>query len=374
MKPFKLRLTVVALAFTALSLLSAPAAVFAQDAKPAAAQTPTSCSVNTVAQAVDPSVSASGYPDEGFDYTPPAPAADPKPENPVTKTCEDGKIQIMVGNRQQFGNRIGGIVEVRILLLVSAGVDIDFASLQRGILNFDGTDRFHLAKDNPVTIAQEKKNGKTLYTIDLRVQTFVPKPSVVFNIDLRYATSLVAATQKPDWKVLTTPNFMVTTSNTLDNGEDLNQGNMQPAVVALPWATRTLIYAGAVLVLLWPSLALIIWLLRRRPGRKIPPHELAWTTFTKVFQDGDAGGYRETHFRHLVDALKGYLGAGTRIREEISEMFKDHPKHDLIVSALKKCDMALYIASHNGTGRDLLTDAEIAELVAQIKEIVPQPE
>jgi len=172
----------------------------------------------------------------------------------------------------------------------------------------------------------------------------------------------------------TTPDFQVTTSNTLDNGEDLNEGNMQPAVVALPWATRTLIYTGAGLVLLWPLVALIIWLLRVRPGRKIPPHELAWGTFTKVFKEGNAGGYQEKHFRLLVDALKGYLGAGTRTREEVSEMLKDSPKHDLIVSALKKCDNALYVAQHKDTGSDLLTDAEIAELVAQIKEIVPQPE
>jgi hypothetical protein len=374
MKFQNLRLPVMALAFAALSLLSAPAAVLAQDATPTAAQTPTSCSVTTVAQAADPSVSASGYPDEGFDYTPPAPAADQKPENPVTKSCDGGKVQIMVGNKQQFGNRIGAIVEVRILLLVQDGVNVDFATLQRGILKFDGTDAFRLARDNPLTIASEQKNGKTLYTIDMRVQTFVPKPSIPFNFDLRYATSLVAATQKPDWKVLTTPDFMVTTSNTLDNGEDLNQGNMQPAVVALPWATRTLIYTGAGLLLLWPLVALIIWLLRVRPGRKIPPHELAWTTFNRVFKDGDAEGYQEVHFRHLVDALKGYLGAGTRTREEVSEMLKDSPKHDLIVSALKKCDTALYVAQHNGSGGNLLPDAEIAELVAQIKEIVPQPE
>jgi hypothetical protein len=369
----KLRLPVVALAIAAVSLLSAPGAVLAQDATPAAQQ-PTSCSVTTVAQAADPSVSASGYPDEGFDYTPPAPASDPKPENPVVKSCEGGKIQIMVGNKQQFGNRIGGIVSVRILLLVQDGVTVDFGTLQRDILKFDGTDRFHLALTNPVTITSEQKNGKTLYTVDLRVQTFVPKPSIPFSIDLRYATSVVAATQKPDWKVLTTPDFMVTTSNTLDNGEDLNQGNMQPAVVALPWATRSFIYAGAGLIALWPLVALIIWLSRRRPGRKIPPHELAWKTFEKVFKDGGARGFSENQYRLIVDALKGYLSAGTRTREEVSEMMKDSPKHDLIVSALQKCDTALYVAKQGGSGSDLLSAAEVAELIAQIKQIVPQPE
>lgn len=368
----KLRLPLMAVAITAASLLSAPGVVLAQSTPPAAS--PSSCSAPAVVQAVDPSVSASGYPDEGFDYTPPSPAADPKPVNPVVKSCEDGKIQIMVGNKQQFGNRIGAIVQVRVLLLVQDGVEIDFSTLQRSILKFDGTDAFHLALDNPVTIASEHKDGKTLYTVDLRVQTFVPKPSVAFNIDLRYATAVVAATQKPDWKVLTTPDFMVTTSNTVDNGEDLNQGNMQPAALLLPWATRSLLYGGAGLVLLWPLVSLLIWLARKRPGRKIPPHELAWTTFTKVFKSGDAAGYRESHYRLIVDALKGYLGAGTRTREEIGEMMKDSPKHDVIVSALKKCDTALYVAKQSGDASDLLSQAELAELIAEIKQIVPQPE
>jgi hypothetical protein len=369
----KLRLPALALAICAATFLTAPPGAFAQDATPTA-QPPTTCSAPSVVQAIDPSVSASGYPDEGFDYTPPTPAADPKPVNPVTKSCEDGKIQIMVGNKQQFGNRIGAIVQVRVLLLVQDGVTIDFGTLQRDILKFDGTDRFHLALDNPVTISQEQKNGKTLYTVDLRVQTFVPKPSVPFSIDLRYATSVVAATGKPDWRVLSTPDFMVTTSNTLDNGEDLLEGNMQPAVVALPWATRSLIYGGAGLIALWPLVALMIWLARKRPGRKVPPHEVAWKTFDKVFKDGEARGFGEVQYRLIVDALKGYLGAGTRTREEISEMVKDSPKHDLIVSALKKCDNALYIAKQGGTGSDLLSEAEVAELIAQIKQIVPQPE
>lgn len=369
----KLRLPLMAIAVTAVSLLTTPAVVLAQNATPSAPAS-TSCSAPSVVQAVDPSVSASGYPDEGFDYTPPAAAADPKPENPVIKSCENGKIQIWVGNKQQFGNRIGGIVDVRILLLVEDGVTIDFNTLQRDILKFDGTDPFHLALSNPVSISETKRNGKTLYTIDLKVQTFVPKPSVAFNIDLRYATSVVAATQKPDWKVLTTPDFMVTRSNTLDNGETLNEGNMQPAVVLLPWATRSLIYGGGGLIGLCLLTALGTWLWRKRPGRKIPPNEVAWSTLNQVFKDGEASGYGESQYRLIVDALKGYLGAGTRTREEVSEMLKDSPNHDVVVSALKKCDTALYVAKQGGDSSELLSAAERAELIAQIKQIVPQPE
>lgn len=80
-----LRLPAMAMAI-AVGLLSAPAVVFAQDA--AAAPTNTACTAGSVvAQVPDPAVSASGYPDEGFDYTPPSAPQDPKPQNPVVKSC-----------------------------------------------------------------------------------------------------------------------------------------------------------------------------------------------------------------------------------------------------------------------------------------------
>lgn len=279
----------------------------------------------------------------------------------------------MVGNKQQFGNRIGAIVEVRVLLLVDKDVAIDFNTLERGIMKFDGTDAFHFALENPYRVQKQEKDGKTLWTIDLRVQTFVPKPSVAFNIDLRYATSVVQATGKPDWKVLTTPDFQVTTSNTLDNGDQLLEGNMQPAVVATPWPIRSLFNAGLGLFLLWPLVSIVLFLYRKWPRRKVPANEIAWNTFSKVFSEGDKSGFTEGSYRYLVDALKGYLGAGTRTREEISSMFKGDKRHDLIVSALQKCDTALYAAKHGANG-ELLSKSALSELIAQIKQIVPRPE
>ncbi len=376
MKSDKIGLLTLTMFVIAASLFTAPTAVLAQEkaAQAMPIPAPRTATSSSAAQ-VNPATASSGHSDDdGFENTQPATSADPKPKNPVAKSYEAGKIQIVVGNKQQFGNRIGGIVEVQILLLLDDGVTVDFTSLQRGILNFDGTDRFHPARDNPVNIKKEQRNGKTMYTIDLRVQSFVPKPSIPFNVDLRYATSLVAATQLPDWKVLTTPDFMVTTSNTLDNGEQLLEGNMEPAAVARPWPIQALLYTGVTLLLLWPVVSLLIWLIRKRPGRKTPANELAWTTFKKVFKEGSEIGYQERHFRYLVDALKSYLGVGTRTREEIGEMLKNDPRQGTIISALKKCDLALYAAKGNETAQDLLSELELAELIAQIKEIVPQPE
>lgn len=366
---FMLPLLTMFVMATALTVATTGSA-FAQ-ASPAQA---TVCSALTASTGSTDPAASSGYPDEGFDTTPSTPAPDPKPENPVTKSCEGGKIQIMVGNEQEFGKRIGNIVQVRVLLLVDDSVSIDFTTLQRGILNFDGTDRFKLAKDNPVTISKQQKVGQTLWTIDLRLQTYVPTPAVTFNLDLRYTTSFVAGTLKPEWKVLTTPDFLITRSNTVDNGEQLKEGNMEPAQVVAPWPIKTLLYGGVSLIALCLLTPVVIWLNRRRPGRKIPANETAWLTLAGVFKEGETFGFTESHYRSTVDALKSYLGMGTRTREEISLLLKDSPLHATILSALQKCDQALYASKTTKSAKDLLSKEAVAELIAEIKAIVPRPE
>jgi len=362
----------VAVTFTAGTAFAqaSPAPVTGSSAQTAADP----CSTLTSTTSGASSSSTAGYPDEGFDYTPPAPAPDPKPENPVTKSCEGGKIQIMVGNEQEFGKRIGNIIDVRVLILADDSVTIDFGTLQRGILNFDGSDRFKLAKDNPVTISKQQKDGKTLWTVDLRLQTYVPQPGVTFNLDLRYSNSFVPGTLKPEWKVLTTPDFLITRSNTVDNGEELKEGNMEPGQISLPWPTKGLLWGGiglAGLCLMTPG---VLWLLRRRPGRKLSANETAWLTFSEVFAEGESLGFHERHYRLMVDALKSYLGMGARTREEINILLQGDARHDTIVSAIQKIDLALYASKTVKSAKDLLSKEQVVELIAQIKKIVPRPE
>ncbi len=376
MNQFKKRLLLVTLFVIGAGLFSPIAAFGQSDTSAPDATMPVSCTYNGgTNDLVDPSVSKSGYPVDGFDYTPPATPIEPKPENPVQKACQEGKVQVLVGNKQEFGNRIGAIIEVRVLLLVDNDVALDFNSLQHGILKLDGTDVFHLALDNGVNIAREQRQGKVLYTIDLRVQTFVPAPSVPFSLDLKYSTSFVEGTFHREWQVLTTPDFLVTTSNTVDNGEQLLEGTMVPAPVVTPWLTRVLTDAGWTLLLSWPIVALLLWLIRKRPGRKIPANEAAWAVFTEVIADGNQSGYKERHCRALADALKGYLGVATRSREEISDILKDDPRLSTIISALKKLDTALYDGTRQDSlaEQDLLSKKESAELLAQIEELVPKP-
>lgn len=295
--------------------------------------------------------------------------ADPVPEsNAISMTCADGKIRVTVGNEQQFANHIGGIVEVKVEILAADYVRFDLQSLQSGMLKFDGTKIFYLAKDNPVRITQAATDsGETLYTLTLRVQTFVPQKSVPFNIDLRYATNLIDATTTPDWKVLTTPTFLVKTSNTKDDGEVLLEGNMQPASVVAPAVTPWLFGVGGVLVSSWPLYGLFTWLNRRRPSYQAPANEVAWAVFHRVFEEGRARGYRESHIRDLTAALAAYLDIGTDTSADLVERFHDDPRRDTILGALDKCNRVLY-------GREKLSSEALTELYRELESLVPKPE
>jgi len=332
-----------------------------------AATTPDLCSAVTAAQVIDPTAAGSGDPDEGFDDPSAGDQSTPKPENPVGKSCENGRIKIRVGSPQEFGHRIGDVVSIRIQILTDDKVMIDFTSLKQRVLGFQGSD-FVLARDNPVTVKVMQKEHQVLYVIDLNVQTFVNKePGVVFNLDLRYATGLAGDSKTPNWQVLTTPDFFVTRSNTVDNGENLLEGDLDPQASPTPWPMWPLLVGGFFLVLLWPGVVVVRYLNRLRPGRKIPANELAWRKFDKALSDANEFGWDVRHYKQIASAVRVYLGVAPHTRLEVLDRLSAHPQIELIKSALTKCDRVLY--EHATLSAD-----ETRELVREIKTLVPKPD
>ena len=205
--------------------------------QPVAAPAPDLCSAVHVTAATTVASSGPGFPDERFDIDATQPSADvPQPANPVQKVCENGRVKIQVGAVREFGHRIGDVAAVRVLIVTDANVLIDFRSLtQAHALAYGGSDVV-LAKDNPISLRRVVQGEHVIYLLELRLQTFVIKaPGVQFNLDLRYATDLVAATKTPDWKVLSTPSFLITRSNTVDNGTELDEGDLSKQNARAPW-------------------------------------------------------------------------------------------------------------------------------------------
>ncbi len=213
----------------------------------------------TGAKTVAPS-GGPGFPDEGFDVDDTPTKGDaPQPANPVQKVCENGRIQIQTGALPHFGHRIGDVTDIRVIVVTDPDVIVDFTSLTKAkALAFGGSD-FVLARDNAVSVQHVQQGKKDLYVVDLKVQTFVPKdPGVVFNLDLRYATSMVPGTKTPDWKVMSTPDLLITRSNTVDNGQDMLEGDLQAHTGFSPWVMWPVLISGFFLVLLWPGLKAVV--------------------------------------------------------------------------------------------------------------------
>lgn len=307
----------------------------------------------------------SGFPDEGFDFGGDDQST-PTPANPVKKMCEGGKIMMIVGNDREFGHRIGDIDEIEVVLVTDPSVTIDFSSLKNGTLGFNGN-QFEIAASNPVSIRSGKtKDGHVAYIIDLRLQTFVnTDPGVVFNLDLRYSTGLLPDGKTQNWQVLTTPDFFVTRSNTLDNGTDLQEGSLDAASTPSPWLMWPALVTGIFLVLLWPGVVFVRWINRIRPGRKVPKEEIAWRKFNRAIRDANEDGWDYKHYKNIASALRVYFDVAALTPLEVEDRLKDHPKIDLILSALEKCDRVLY---HHAS----LTDAENKQLKRELDLLVPK--
>jgi hypothetical protein len=310
---------------------------------------------------------APGYPgwggDEGDPFAPPPPEVEPIPQNPVQKGYEGGKLIVIVGADRHFGYRIGHRVGLTVIVAADDGVLVDFTAIEKGVLGLNGSD-FELVSP-PVVRKLGKRQGKTVYRIDLSLRTFVVKPGVVFTADFLCATELTD-NKTPNWKRVTTPEFVVSRSNTADNGENLLEGDLEPAPFQVSWFTYPLLLAGLSLIMLWPTLLVMEWLQRVAPRRKIPANELAWTTFDRVLAEGKSKGFTVRHYKQIAAALRSYLGVDAKTLEEVKIALKDHKDLEQILSALAKFDSALY-------DRGVLTDAELNQLYAELEALVPRP-
>ncbi len=314
-----------------------------------------------------------GYP---YDYDYPSDAGGykeeepelPKPQNPVRKVIEDGKIQILLGNSRHFGNRIGDHIPITILIATQENVQLDFTSLKQGQLGVDGSD-FELV--SPAKVRSQKQDKVIIYRIDLMVRTWVPKDAVIFTLDLRYATEMTPDGKTPNWKVFTTPDFVVSRSRTADNGEELLEGDLEKKTPGQPWATYPLLVMGIFLVLLWPGLAVVKFINRIRPRRVLPPRTAAWRVFDRVFKDAKANGFTPEHYKQILAAVRRYLSAtkGVPIEPatflEIQDRLDKDVELNLIESVLTRCERVIYAG-------EKLSDDENRALTKEIEKLVPR--
>jgi hypothetical protein len=408
-----MRISKYAMVALLASLTFVSASAFAQSTSPTGSGLPAAAS--SLCATVDGKISgdgasvatatqtAQGYGDEGDDSGPTAqPTPAPKPQNPVEKVCADGKVHIIVGitptdqtgysdSHRHYGHFIMDRIPVTVVLDLDKSVDIDLTSLlvQKRI-SFNLSD-FDLAKQGPgepesvVISGPVIKGDRKIYRIDMIVQTMVPTPTA-FNLDLRYAVDKTPDGKLPNWTTLTTPDFLITTSDISDNGDQLLEGSLDMKSPRLPWITVTALAMGVFLVLLFPGLYLVKWYNRVRPRKVIPADRLAWNVFEAQQADATTnGGYRRKHIRAIAHALRRYLGTLSQYPNiealtilEIANRFSDDSKFAPITRALQMCEKDLYsdaalTIENPYESATSLSAGDIEQLYSELDVLVPRP-
>ena len=393
------------------SLTFASAGAFAQTPTPGSGSGPASslCAVIDGKIAGDQaSVNQSqqtyqGYGDEGDDSGPTEQKAeDPKPQNPVSKVCAGGKVHIIVGitpndqigysdSHRHYGHFIMDRVPLTVVLDLDKSVQIDFTSLlTQKVLGFNGSD-FLLAKQGPgeppaiQITGPVTKGDRKIYRIELIVQSMVPRSSA-FNLDLRFAVDKTPDGKLPNWQTMTTPDFLVTTSDISDNGDQLLEGDLDMAAPRLPWMTVSALALGVFAMLFFPGLWAVKRYNRVRPRKVIPADRLAWNVFEAQHADATAnGGFKRKHIRAIAHALRRYLGTLPQFPSiealtilEIENRFADDAKFAAIQRALTMCEKDLYsdaaLTIENPYESDsALSAADIAKLYEELDVLVPRP-
>ncbi|MBS1954294.1 MAG: hypothetical protein JST89_08910 [Cyanobacteria bacterium SZAS-4] len=302
-------------------------------------------------------------------YSGTIPATPSIPSENSAKICDRSRIAVVVSSSTRFGNRIGDVIEVDLSISTDPTIIIDFTSLNQGVLKLQGRSPLTLALQNPVTISAPRiVNGRNVFQIKVRVQNMLPAP-VSFSLDLRYRV----ATEQAGWKVLTTPDFLLTYSATVDSGTELLSGDVSEAGVRRPWILNVLLLAAALLIGLPFANEVRIWLKRRLPNYVPSAREAAWRVLLPIVGHAERG-FDAKDLRAIERALRtflvqDYVDALAMTRQELAERMMSDTRCDSVIAILTVCDRALYSPDM----RSVCIDGdESKQLVARLQTLIPR--
>lgn len=296
----------------------------------------------------------------------------PAPVNPSVKSLDSGRVMIVVGSTRNFGYRIGELIPVTVVVSADPSVHVNLEALKRKTFTTEASD-FELV-GTPV-IVQEKRGDKNVWRIQLMLRSWVIKPVIAFNCDFHYATELLPDGKTPSWKPITTPDFLVETSNTAsDASKELMVGDMEAKESPKPVLVAPLKYSGYALLSLLPLWLLVQAWKRVRPAKPLTTAELAWIVFDRVIADAqEKKQLNYAHLQQIASTLRSYLHIETVPLKEVAipleQFFALHDNKTeclaAAVGALTKLERALFSKLE-------LSQQEKQLLLREIELIVPR--
>lgn len=293
---------------------------------------------------------------------PSAPAPPPEPENPALKQCEHGLVQIAIGSDRQFGYRIGEPVPITILIFVAPNIVVDFTNLLEGNLMFSGES--DLAQVGVPTITESTNGNWKVYRVDLSVRFSSPEPSHVLVVEARYATGVIEGTQLPDYRLLQTPQFVIGTSFTLDQGHQLLPGLSDAIPVRTIWTGDAITGVGLILVVVAVLSLLVLQFRRARNSYMVSNEERAWRLMNKTF--ADPASYDNNYYSNVAAALRIYFGMESESSSEILARLSTRSDVAMIAHIFGTCENVLY-------GSTILDAAAHRQIQTELRQVIHRP-
>jgi len=301
---------------------------------------------------------------------------------------------------EHFANRLGDIIPMRVKIYCvlpqtekERKVAIDFSALKAGRLTVDQDPEnnpdwsfadpsvlaanelpLYLPKEPTVTTVTLESGAEApaeVWDITMFVQTKRQPQPMLFWFEF-VAASEVTPNGSPDWKKLSTPDFIISQSRTADDGKDLSMGNTsqvaQQPPVRLGWAVIAL---GAVFVMV-PISRYAIRAIRRRfaKGKQLDPAEKAWRVFGPVFAAGLGEGelytFTTVQVREIVSALKEFFGIKYGVKQLQEHRF-DFDDGEALLAVLTALEHGVLECGAE------LSPERYTELVGRISKLCPQP-
>jgi hypothetical protein len=323
---------------------------------------------------------------QDFGHWEPPAQTQPAPQNPVQQAYADGKIVVVVNSPRHYGYRLGEPISVEIVIISDPSVTVNVDGITRGILSQTGSD-FELVSSPTVSATQQ--NGKNITIVNLRLRTWVtvdqfgrPKNNIPFNASFLYAVDTLPD-GRPNWVPATTPDFIVTTSNTAtDSSKDLLIGDIERKPFPNPTAVAPMRIAGGLLLLI--PLAWLAWAVYRRinPPKELPANEKAWIAFDRVLADSNGGSVTYERTQQVAHALRAYLQIDSVPLAEVDAALETFFAYDeekryeltrVAQEALAILDKALYERPVDEARTPAMTARDMRDLMVRIERIVPRP-
>ncbi len=297
---------------------------------------------------------------------------------------------------EHFGNRIGGIVPLRIRVYArhpegkdQQRIQINWTALQNGRFSIDPMEDPDFVLANPAVLPAgevpgtiegpkqvtleigDKRYEADLYELRLYVQTFrMPQP-MVFNLEFSYAAQALGDNGL-DWKRITTPDYVISMSKTADDGPDLSSGNTALAEQKPPFAIGIFLLALGVVWVATPLAFIVLRFARSRfvSVKQLDREERAWLQMGPVFaRCKSEKGYKfaEADVRIVVNAVLEFIGFPALRSDELEKLRYEDDDGPLLISMLRPLMEGVLEQG------ETLSEERSLELVERIESLIKRP-